>query len=214
MSMLISHKHRFIFVHIPKTGGMSVTNVLNQYAENPWRTRFRSWAESARLRKKVTFHKHELAIRIKEKLPRNIFDNYFKFTFVRNPWDWHVSNYHYVLAHPEHDAHDKFKGFCSFREYAETIVAHRWTQMRWIADADGRLLVDYVGRFETLGSDLNYILSVLGLSAVTVPHINRTDHAAYETYYDAQTRTLIEKASWADIDAFGYTFAGVKGQTR
>lgn len=212
--LIISHKHRFIFVHIPKTGGMSVTSVLKQYPENAWRTRFCSWAEGAGLREKVTFHKHELAIRLKEKLPRNIFDNYFKFAFVRNPWDWHVSNYHYVLAHPEHKAHDKFKAFHSFREYAESVVADRWTQMRWITDADGRLLVDYVGRFESLGSDLEYILSVLGLSGITVPHINRTEHAPYETYYDAQARALIERASWADIEAFGYTFAGTQGKTR
>jgi sulfotransferase famil protein len=69
---MISDRHKFIFVHIQKTGGTSIEKVFEPLADL----------------RDVPF-KHASAAHYRESFPDQ-FDSYFKFSFVRNPWDWLV----------------------------------------------------------------------------------------------------------------------------
>lgn len=208
-AMVISHKHRFIFVHVPKSAGSSVTRILNQYTDRSARIRVRAMAERAGLAQKRISLPHESVRAIKERLPARTFGGYLKFAFVRNPWDWHVSHYHYARATPKHKRHAIFKRFSGFDEYIDWIVDNGYSQHQILADKDGRLLVDFVGRFETLQEDLNRILRLLYLPPVSLPHVNRTDHRDYRSYYTPHTRKLIGEARRLDVDTFGYDFNGL-----
>lgn len=73
--MLVSHSHKLVFVHIQKTGGQTISRVLKKSISDI--TRFR--------------RKHEFAVHAMEDLED--WDGYFKFAFVRNPWDRLVSWY-------------------------------------------------------------------------------------------------------------------------
>ena len=73
--MIISHKHKFIFIAIPKTGTSSVESKLKSLSEV----------------NVDVFNKHDYLCQITD---FNI-DKYFSFTFVRNPWDRHLSTYFY-----------------------------------------------------------------------------------------------------------------------
>jgi len=108
--MIISHSKKFIFVHNYKVAGTSITDSLLKYS-NP------SFLGSSFADKIAImlgrypriyanqFEGHVKAPELKRKLPKIIFDSYYKFGFVRNPWDWQVSLYTYMLKDETHHQH-------------------------------------------------------------------------------------------------------------
>jgi hypothetical protein len=83
--------------------------------------------------------------------PTELFQTYYKFAFVRNPWDLMVSYYHFIQSRPEHHRNPKVQSLDSFEEYlAYEIKQDKISQTRFLMDANGELLVDYVGRCEGL----------------------------------------------------------------
>jgi hypothetical protein len=153
------------------------------------------------------FPVHISAAELQSQLPPRVFRRFFKFAFVRNPWDWQVSLYHYILCKPEHHQHALLRAMSGFDEYLEWRVSEdKMLQRDFLVDAEGRLLVDFVGRFERLSEDFQHVCRTLGVQA-TLPWLNGTPHDDYRSYYDSRTRKLVEEHFGADIDSFGYTFA-------
>lgn len=84
--MLISNSKKIIFLHTWKTGGTSIKKALNSFRDktSPFNDN--------------NHFKHITAVKLREYLvDKNIFDQYFKFLFIRNPWDVQVSYYFYVM---------------------------------------------------------------------------------------------------------------------
>lgn len=117
--MLISHTHKFIFNHMYKTAGTSVMDVFSPCARLPDRmaydfkssinlyariNKFFGWPDDGMLR--YTGHrKHAKEIDIINKLDPGVCDSYYKFTFVRNPFDFLVNLYFYILQANYHPMH-------------------------------------------------------------------------------------------------------------
>jgi hypothetical protein len=207
--MLVSHSHRFIFIHVHKTGGTSVRAALEPYAELPgwplWQ-RVRLRLGRTVVRRPPPLGWHARALDVRASLPAAVYDGYFKFAFVRNPWDWQVSVYHYIGQHPEHHQHaavSRLKDFEAFLSWR--IRQNRDMQMDFLTDAGGRLLVDFLGRFENLPADFAAICSTIGLRP-RLRHLNGSWHADYRSYYTARTRRLVEEHWREDIEFFGYRF--------
>ena len=100
--MLISHSHRFIFFHVAKTGGMSVRKALLPYTEEPARFKIKR-PPAHKAGRPNPFYAiwealllHATARDAQKELPATVFDEYYKFAFVRNPWDWQVSMYNII----------------------------------------------------------------------------------------------------------------------
>src|SRR5690606_33093610 len=122
------------------------------------------------------------------------FAEYFKFAFVRNPWDRVVSMY-------------KWHGFhqiCSFRSFvAHELTGWLWRNKHWfvrpqcdfVCDDDGRLLVDYVGRYETLQADFDVVCERLGLPPTPLPRVNDNHSGKNQAQSDVR-RELKRLASW------------------
>ena len=161
--MLISHKKKFIFVHVPKTAGSSLTSALQSFCHQPKDEAIN------RLLSKIGVNtnwfgpylnakygrKHTTAQQIKLIYPAEVFNDYYKFAFVRNPWDTMVSYYHFLHSNPDCHRNQKVKSLDGFKQYLEyEIKRDKYHQTRYLTDNNGELLVDYIGRFESLNDDL------------------------------------------------------------
>jgi len=179
----------WVFVHINKTGGTSVGKALNIRLD------------------------HRSALELIEALGRPTWDRKFSFAFVRNPWDKVVSQYHYRAR----TAQAGFEaGPPPFPEWAVRTFAERdpafydrprmfRPQMDWVADDTGEVVVNFIGRFETLDADFQEVCRRIGRTA-SLPHLKASPHAPYRTYYDDESRDAVAKHFARDIAAFGYDF--------
>jgi len=207
--MLVSHRHRFIFIHTYKTAGTSVRRALEPFVEARWRNRTARLTHRLGLPFPRTVPLHLTARQARERVPGEVFNRYFKFAFVRNPWDWQVSLYHWMLSHPDHFQHDLIRGLGGFDAYIRWRVdGNVVLQKTLLGDRKGRLLVDHVGRMETVHDDFAEICRIVGVSDVRLPHKNRSFSRDYRGYYTDETRELIARAFADDIEAFDYTFDG------
>ena len=219
--MLISRTHQFIFFHVAKTAGMSMRDALQPYTQEldrfkisrPQRTTngqpnrmYEVW-EALLL--------HAKARDAKKELPPELFDSCFKFAFVRNPWDWQVSMYQFILRQETYAKHEIVKRLGGFEEYLEWVIDTpnpypRGTpkqQSDMVVDSRGELLVDYVGRYESLTRDFQAVCDRLRIDA-SLPHLNATAHPAYVSYYNERTKRLVADNFPADVELFGYRFDG------
>ncbi len=207
--MLVSYHKKFLFVHIFKTAGTSINNSLARYCYRSGSTRPSNWMAFLMTNwKKIhrtPIKKHATALEIRESLDRGIFDEAFKFSFVRNPWDWQVSLYHYILDNPKNRGHEETKAMGSFRSFVFSRETSDFTQTGCLVDESNNLLVDFVGRFENINEDFCTICSKVGIAA-RLPHINKSQRTGYRDYYDAETRELTARLYAEDIERFGYTF--------
>jgi hypothetical protein len=214
---VISTKHRFLFIHIPKVAGMSVNAALEQATYGRARRfiskaaqrvgRDTGWKVSWPLGLVNVYPPHLTALDWNKRLSPAVFDSMYKFAFVRNPWDWQVSLYHYILQDPKHHQNALLKSLGSFGQYLEWRVTDGLElQKSYLTDETGRFLVNFVGRYERLADDFQHVCRVLNLKGIGLPHINASSHRDYRTYYNARGRKLVEEHFQDDIATFGYTF--------
>lgn len=213
--MLISYSHRFLFVHIYKVAGTSISDSLRRYTASTLdrhspvlrflrRLGVHYLVPRHRLHK-MRARRHATAREIREELSAEVFGGLYKFAFVRNPWDWQVSLYHFALQDAAHPQHQLTKAFGSFDKYIEWRVSdHYRLQKEFVVDDDDRLLVDFVGRYETLARDFAKICDRLGIDRARLPHSRSSPHRDYRTYYTPRTAALVAETFREDIELFGY----------
>ena len=152
---------------------------------------------------------HLRADQIRIEVGDSRFGSYFKFGIVRNPFDRTVSQFAYMKKRPDLRSYLGMKKQDSFSRYLDLIAerAHvQWgPQHRFLTDADGSCLVDFVGRFENFDVDAAMALGRLGMS-VSIPHHNQGKRRLYQSYYRAADRQKVERLYARDLEMFGYTF--------
>ena len=151
-----------------------------------------------------------------------LFDSTFKFAVVRNPWDRLVSWHSYIssTAFPDLD-HESLSDpdashWTDFDAYLDAALKETWTidgeerlvasQFHQLADAQGRLLTDDLGRFEILAEDLSRLLERAKLRCPPLKRMNQSYHQHYSVYFSAYGRQLVESCLPEDIAQFGYRF--------
>ncbi|MEM8866295.1 MAG: sulfotransferase family 2 domain-containing protein [Planctomycetota bacterium] len=216
--MLISYSHQFFFHHMPKTGGVSVAERLEPYCAQPERVWINRLLEQVGIRVNLVlgphhwkrFRCHTDMHTVQRVLPRDVFDSLYKFTFVRNPWDWLVSRYHYIQQRNRHGQHRRVGRLGGFAEYVRWQASkRRHGQSELVMDRSGNLLVDFVGRYETLAEDFATVTQHLRMPIKPLGRRNTSNHEDYRTYYDRATQQFV-RDHWAhDIEAFGYEYEEV-----
>ena len=209
--MLISESHRFVFVHVQKTAGTSITEVLTPFALRPAATRLNKLASDLGLVRdwrRCHFRIHTPLRQAERILPREIFDSFYKFAFVRNPWDRLVSWYAFILQDRSHRRHRAVTRLPDFESFVDAELARPRSAQWWmLADRSGRLGVDFVGRFEQLERDMAGICERIGIAYEPLPHVNRTlTRAPYQTYFTPGLARRVGERWAREIEAFGYAF--------
>tara|TARA_R110000824_G_scaffold282940_4_gene471213 strand:- start:7618 stop:8274 length:657 start_codon:yes stop_codon:yes gene_type:complete len=197
--MIVSHTKKFIFFHLYKVAGTSIRKSLEKY-KAPINTVPHI---KPALVKDQLFNGYKGEFLLKE---------YFKFSFVRNPWDWQVSLYFFMLRDKAHWQYNIIKNM-NFEEYLDWRVNEdckpQYMFLSENADLTSPINIDFIGKYEYLNSDFNKICEVLNLDS-QLPHLNKTNHQNYTTYYTDKTRKMVEEAFKIDIDYFGYDFNNEK----
>ena len=202
---MLSTKHRFLFIHIPKTAGNSIQRVLLPFSEDKMKLigDHQDGIERFEIRSdELSIHKHSTLKEYKAQLEASRFSQLFKFCCVRNPWERCVS---YFFS----PSRGQFEWSASaFEEFINEKVAPS-TEYVQLSDKDDDPFsnLDYVIRFENLSEDFKYICQQLALPATVLPAANVSKHGDYRTYYPSDDLILkvAEKFS-AEIQEFGYSF--------
>lgn len=194
-------RQKSIFVHIPKAAGISVCRSL-----------FNSLcgAHTTMRAYQVIFSKQE-------------FDLYFKFSFVRNPWDRLFSAYNFLIQGGRSPGDRKWseenlRAFPDFNSFVRgwVTVKNIWTYMHFQPQyqflripGDDRLQVDFLGFYENIEEDFSYVARRLALDPLpALSHHNETEGQSfsYRDAYTKETREIVEDVYADDIRTFGYDF--------
>ncbi len=225
---MICREYSCLYVHIPKTAGQSIEQFFMDRLGLDWETdRDRlllgNNADPARGTEKLS---HLSAIEYTRcgYVDQATFDELFKFSFVRNPWERIVSEYRYR----NYFHHRSFRDFLQHRLPQpgwSDKYRHIMPQYDMLHDADGQLQVDFVGRFENLQADFARVCTRLGIADSKLPHRNPSDKKSrnlkrrlrnwlyrngenskhgYVEFYDAATIDIVRRLYHRDIKAFGY----------
>lgn len=215
--MIISHGRKYIFPHIPKTGGTALTLALEARAmkddiligDTPKavkrRARIKGVQSSGRL------WKHSRLTDIYGLVTQDEIEQFFIFTLVRNPWDMMVSYYHWLRVQSfENTAvalaqQLDFSGFLNDTHTQAVMRASPYGQ--YVKDRDGVERCSLFVRLEHLAQDLAPLEDHLGFSLNEVPVANESVRDAdYRVYYNDKDAACLATLCAADIARFGYTF--------
>lgn len=215
--MIISRGRGYIFVHIPKTGGTSLSLALEARAKKDdilvgdtpkalrRRGRLRGVKTAGRL------WKHSSLSQAEGLITRQEMQALFVFTLVRNPWDRAVSYYSWLqdqtFAHPAVALSRELK-FAAFLEHPQIQGAFREQPYQsYVQAPDGAPCADLFLRLEHLDEDLPKLEARLSMQIGPLPHVNRSQRAAaYRDIHTDATRRLIASVCARDIEQFGYRF--------
>ena len=225
---MICYELSCLYVHIPKTAGQSVEQFFMDRLGLSWENdRDRLLLGNNTDPQKGTEKLSHLSAAEYTRcgyIDQAGFDQLFKFSFVRNPWERIVSEYRYR----NYFHHRSFRDFLRHRLPApgwDDKYRHIMSQFDMLHDEQGRLLVDFVGRFETLQADFDRVCAQLGIEESRLPHRNPSDKKSrnlkrwirnclyfngenskqdFVEFYDAETTAIVRGMYHRDIEAFGY----------
>lgn len=202
--MIINHKHRFLFVHIQKTAGTSVTEALNQLEGS----------------QQLGYH-HSMI----DTIENAAYEGYFVFCFIRNPFDRLVSWWNMMMHKGIHNDFSRYllsrsNSFSEFLDCTEIIdeqnPLERWmdqpypksiayNQLDYITGENGIMAVNFIGRFESLKGDFRKMSEAIGVK-LELPYSNAFDRDHYREYYGAADVEKVKQMYKRDLDYFGYDF--------
>jgi hypothetical protein len=225
--VIISHTHKYIFIKSLKTAGTSVEAALSKHCGSNdvvtplgdyWFNRDErgEWIHSAM--NAEGFFQHDPVDEVKRKVAPEIWDEYFKFSIARNPWDRVVSNFSWETRNkPElrparrwyHRVGIPFDEFRETTKIFANFVAGDWPTNDQFYVIDEALCVDFIVRYEHLAEDLEAVCKRVGLPSLSLPHLKsglRRTGLTYREYYDETSRAIVAQRHQNDIRLFGYEF--------
>ena len=204
-----------IFVHTPKCGGSYIAEGIGHRRERRCFTR-----------RHPSLKGHRTYLEYRAAFPALGLDiaDYLTFSVVRNPWEWHVSFYHYLRQLTGRDRKNTLEinqllNAMSFSEYlawlddeAAPKPRDLWADRQvsdWVVDETGKIVVDVVMRQERLEEDFTGFIETYGLR-LTPPtrRVNASSHKDYRTYFSDADAERVAKRHARDLALFGYRFEG------
>lgn len=224
--MIISHKHKFIFVCNGKTGTTSIESKIGHLDESE------SMNSSTG---GLWVGKHMPPAVIRALVPSEVWNRYYKFVFVRNPLDWFVSQYRWNFKNPpfplkqiwtephrtasylkhylyerriasksrfnEDDVNRLAEKLRSYKGYPHTPTRY---QFSYVSDIYGNTIVDKIGKFESLEEDIREIDEQIGGVIGALPHLNTTKHKHYSEHLTPEAISVIRRIWRIDFEKLDY----------
>ena len=207
--MVISHKHKFIFICVSKTGSTSISSALDKYNE-------------------VNVPKHT-QLRDVCKYTNIDLKKYFIAAIARNPYDRVVSMY-YQYKRKKYTEWKQLKKrkwrkkLCEecnakpFSQFVERFVSHGDLHHKkfakscdpvidYITDRSSNIGTSYIGQFDELQESFNTICKQVGIKCRCLPNLNVTqDRETYIDYYNDDTKHIVSTQYSRDFEYFNYKF--------
>lgn len=215
--MILSHRHRFIYIRCRKTASTSMELALSRICgPQDVITPIRDPGHEA-LRRELggrgpqnhsnpdgttRFYDHMSAAEVRLLSGEDVWSSYYTWCVERNPWDKVISRYH--------SRHQDPVTRPSLATFLESGSAHYAVNFR-LYTVGGRVTVDHIARYERLGSELAQVSELLGLSAaaVALPYANgghRTDRRHFSTFYSPPERDFVAELFADEIALHGYRY--------
>jgi len=198
---MVSEKNKLIYVHISKTAGTSMHRYLKEIGDI----------------------KHDTSHRTLKKIldldPK--YQNYRKFSIVRNPWDRILSLYTY---HKSRKARDFLlhRNNLEFNNWIKIIykpeykhlthhnlnvqLIHLGNQYDWLTDHGNKICMDFILRFENINKDFDEFTEKFNLPKQKFPHRNQSKHKHYTEIYNNESIDIVSKFCKKDIEYFKYKY--------
>lgn len=221
--MRLSLKHKFVYISIHKTASSTVRKLLDPYSDLTSCSDKQTICYHHIPAKKMKYYFDERYIKADKQ--NWDWNNFFKFTTVRNPWDRKLSTFSYLK--------EKAKQFkkvdmgldptwfvekvlridaecANFKQYLKKYCnpnKKRNRQVDWVLDKNGNNMLDFVGKVENLDKNIKYAFKQIGLPEPKLVHKNKSNHHPYTDEYDEQW--MIDKVAERykdDISHFDYEF--------
>lgn len=206
--MIVSALHKFIFVAIPKTGTHSVRQALRQHLGPEDIEQVGLFVqkkfpipELAQIR-----HGHLSLAQVRPYLRPEEFDGFFKFAFVRNPFDRFVSYCAFITrdgGHFEQDPRAVMRHFIDNPPWQHILFK---PQHEFLTGDQGELLSDDVGRVEAMQQSYDRIAERIGIPKTALERVNSSNRKDYRDYYDPSLMEGVAKLYARDLELFSYEF--------
>jgi hypothetical protein len=207
--MIISHRHGFIFAAIPKTGTHSVRRALRDHLGPDDSEQVGLFKQSRLPYPAIAAigHGHISLAQIRPFVGEEAFGRYFKFAFVRNPWDRFIS-YCAFMTREDSEFDERPKDVMRHFLFKERPADHLlfFPQHVFLTDQQGRLLADEVGRVEEMQASYDAICRRIGIPTAQLDKVNSTRRKDYREYYDRELIEGVADLYRRDIELFGYSF--------
>jgi len=211
--MIISHKHKFIFIKTKKTAGTSIEialssicgdkDIISPISPIDEKARIDLGYRGAQNFKSTPYYNHVSARSVRDLLGVNIWNNYYKFCFERNPWDKVISWYYWEINNGNNMS---FSDFISSYHFANVGGPGGYDLY---TDEKGRIIINDVFLYEKMSQSLLFIENKLGVSLpdLTKAKSNFRDNSQpYSEIYSAEQASIVGEAFSREICLFGYRF--------
>tara|TARA_B100001939_G_C16917907_1_gene607834 strand:+ start:415 stop:1128 length:714 start_codon:yes stop_codon:yes gene_type:complete len=187
---------KIVFIHIPKTGGISIGDVLKaNYGGHQC----------------IQYNIHHTLSELLDKYPKC--NEYIKFSVVRNPWDKMVSQFEYSkrvrdqsVLKVNTDFNTWLKRLYKYK-YDNTVKYFCGNSIDWLLNSDGDIDMDAILKFEQLNEHFKIFCEKYNLKYRPLPHKNVSpNRKPYQEYYNDETKSLVAKHFKKDIKLFDYKF--------
>jgi hypothetical protein len=206
--MIVSHKYKLIFIAIPKTATHAIRFGLRPHMDVDDLEQVGLF-----VKKRMPFdafsdieHGH---IKCREAAPvlGDIWNSYFKFTIVRNPFDRFISYCAFMnINNPKFEENPEpylYNALLNKKTHKH-VLFH--PQSDFVCDQQGSLMIDYAGKYETLQESFDYVCQQTGVPSSVLQVINTSKREAYQKYYNEELQEMVKKHYHQDLTNFSYSF--------
>ena len=206
---ILSHRHRLIFIALPKVASHSIRFALRPHLADDDEEQVSLFVRKriARPGFATQEHGHQLAREVRAALGVETWQSYVSFAVIRNPWDRFVSYVAFMMRHS--GAFDRDPQAAMRRVLAHPqnqSAVHYRPQSDFVTDEAGRIIVSALCRAERLQQDFAEVCTRVGLPLPVLEQRNASVHRPYAEYYDDELREAVAALYREDIARFDYRF--------